>query len=166
MASGSNSDFSDMEDWNDEEIESNWLSASDDEGQEIANTDESTADKDPNADLPDSSYIRGNADLYRSLIECKDLALNMLPLTAQEDLLKSLTLETYNPGEITFHENDEQSFNLYFIISDDITAESAEVEVVKASSDGEKVLTRLGRGQMFGQKYFLTKNPVKKLSSP
>jgi len=49
----------------------------------------------------------------------------------------------------------------YFVVSSEETAKIAEVEVVIKTSDGvEKALTRLLRGQLFGQKFFLTKITV------
>ena len=164
----SESDLSSVnDDWEDEEIVENWMTetVSDADLNKIANETfvRGKAPNVPSATLPDSDFIRKNADIFTSLLKSKDLHFDQYSLEQQEALIQTLALEIYKPGEIIFNEG-EFSVDMYFVISNDYCADTTEVEVVKMESDGvqgtEKVLTRLLRGQVFGQKYFLTNSPV------
>lgn len=71
--------------------------------------------------------------------------------------MRTLSLESYGPGEIIFEEGS-YSLDMYFIICSECSGYEPEVEVVKkVEDDQEKALTRLMKSQYFGQKYFLTK---------
>lgn len=150
------SDISDIDDdWEDDDmIVTEWLSDDEVELQDSKNNSpKETLSK---FTFPDSEYIKENTDLYLSLLEVKDLQFEGIPTAKQEELMKTLIIEQFNPGDIIFRQN-ELSFEMYFVVASEETAKVAEVEVIQSTDGSDKSLTRLLRGQLFGQKYFLTK---------
>lgn len=57
-------------------------------------------------------------------------------------------IETYEPGDIIFHEGDEGDC-VYFI-------HSGEVEIVRAQDGHPQVIAQLGKGQYFGEMALIT----------
>lgn len=108
-----------------------------------------------------SEYIVANLDLFYALCELEDWEFENLPDIAQEDLMKSLIVEEYRPGESIIVEGDTGN-DLYIIVATEKTAATAEVEVVNQNilAGTEVFLTRLRRGQFFGQKFFVTRRVV------
>jgi len=106
-------------------------------------------------------YIVKNLDLFFALCDIEDYEFEHFPDEVQEELMKSLIITTYKPGEKIIIEGDIGN-DMYFIIATDDSAHIAEVEVVNQNilQGTEVFLTRLRRGQYFGQKYFLTRRAV------
>lgn len=154
------SDISDIDDdWEDDDmIVTEWLSDDEVELQDSKNNSPKETLK--KFTFPDSEYIKENTDLYLSLLEVKDLQFEGIPTAKQEELMKTLIIEQFNPGDIIFRQN-ELSFEMYFVVASEETAKVAEVEVIQSTDGSDKSLTRLLRGQLFGQKYFLTKITVR-----
>ena len=157
----SDSDVSDVyadEDLGNEGGISNWLEEPDDD---IIPSEEEKETK-PHYEIPDNEYIKSHLELFFALIEVEDLGFFTLSESSQEDLMRSLTVERYLPGQVLFEEGSS-SMEMYFVVGSDDLINIGEVEVVKKMDDGtEKVLTRLSKGQYFGQKYFVTKRWVSK----
>eukprot|EP01035_Chromulina_nebulosa_P018133 gene18133-23787_t len=150
---GSESDLSDVyeeDDFgNEQDINFNWLEEIDEE------TIQDTVQV-PGIDIPDNEYIMENTYFFLGLCEVEDLNFVQLPVMRQEELMRSLIIERYAPSQVVFEEGSSSS-DMYFIIGCEDPLQSPEVEVVKMEDDKEKVLTRLSKGQYFGQKFFLTK---------
>eukprot|EP01039_Chlorochromonas_danica_P006130 gene6130-6750_t len=110
-----------------------------------------------------SEYIVQNLDLFYALCEVEDWEFENLPDGQQEDLMKTLVVEEYQPGECIIVEGDTGN-DLYIIVATEQTAHQAEVEVVNQNilAGTEVFLTRLHRGQFFGQKFFVTRRVNKR----
>jgi len=106
-------------------------------------------------------YIIDNLDLFYALCEVDDWGFVELADQQQEDIMKALTIRSYQPGENIIVEGDGGN-DCYIVSATEETAHFAEVEVVTGNIlEGTEVfLTRLNRGQYFGQKYFLTRRAV------
>ena len=106
-------------------------------------------------------YIIDNLDLFYALCEVDDWGFVDLTDQQQEDIMKALTIRSYQPGENIIVEGDGGN-DCYIVSATEETAHFAEVEVVTGNIlEGTEVfLTRLQRGQYFGQKYFLTRRAV------
>lgn len=106
-------------------------------------------------------YIVKNLDLYFALCELEDFEFENFSDEHQEELMKTLVIETYKPGERIVIEGDLGN-DMYFVVATDESAHFAEVEVVNQNilAGTEVFLTRLRRGSYFGQKYFLTRRAV------
>eukprot|EP01032_Pedospumella_encystans_P009513 gene9513-11190_t len=108
-------------------------------------------------------YIIDNLDLFYALCEVDDWGFVELADQQQEDIMKALTIRSYQPGENIIVEGDGGN-DCYIVSATEETAHFAEVEVVTGNIlEGTEVfLTRLNRGQYFGQKYFLTRRAQKR----
>jgi hypothetical protein len=108
-----------------------------------------------------SKYIVENVDLFYALCEVDDWGFVDFTDQMQEDIMRSLTVRSYAPGENIIVEGDGGN-DCYIVSATEDTAHFAEVEVVTGNIlEGTEVfLTRLQRGQYFGQKYFLTRRAV------
>jgi hypothetical protein len=113
-----------------------------------------------------SKYIVENVDLFYALCEVDDWEFVEFSEQAQEDIMKALTVREYQPGENIIVEGDGGN-DCYIVSASEDTAHFAEVEVVTGNilAGTEVFLTRLHRGQYFGQKYFLTRRAVCKYIS-
>jgi len=151
------SDVYEVEDFGNEASISNWLEEEDEVHQE-----HETPPPIIRIQVPDHPYFNENKQLFLALAEVEDLNFLQLISSRQEELMKSLEIERYFPAEIIFEEGST-SLDMYFIVECDETTIEAEVEVVRKNDDDntEKLLTRLTKGQYFGQKYFLTKRLVR-----
>jgi hypothetical protein len=111
-------------------------------------------------------FLLANIDLYHALCEMEDVNFVSLEYSKQVELMNSLKIRHYKPGEVIFEEDDPISTALYIVVASDRTAKVAEVEIMRNSEDKlTKVLSRMRRGHFFGQKYFLTKQQVRKSSN-
>jgi hypothetical protein len=106
-------------------------------------------------------YIVKNLDLYFALCELEDFEFESFADEQQEELMKTLVIESYKPGERIITEGDLGN-DMYFVVATEDSAHFAEVEVINQNllAGTEVFLTRLKRGQYFGQKYFLTRRAV------
>ena len=102
--------------------------------------------------IPDSEYIRHHLDEFSALCEVEDLDFVSKNVTEQEAIIRSMNIVTFAPGQHVFEMGDS-SADFYIVVADQRTCATAHVEVVR---DG-RVLTRLYRGQYFGQMQFLTR---------
>lgn len=109
-----------------------------------------------------SKYIVENVDLFYALCEVDDWGFVEFAEQQQEDIMRALTIVSYQPGENIIVEGDGGN-DCYIVSASEETAHFAEVEVVTGNIlEGTEVfLTRLQRGQYFGQKYFLTRRAVR-----
>lgn len=111
------------------------------------------------------AYIIKNSDLFYAMCELEDLEFESMPDEQQEIYMRSLIVETYQPGECIIREGDVGN-DLYFVVATQDTNRVAEVEVIQNQDSGqEQFLTKLRRGQYFGQKFFLTRKMVSQMFS-
>ena len=106
-------------------------------------------------------YIVQNLDLFFALCELEDWEFEKMSDEAQEEIMRTLVIEIYKPGDRVIIEGDIGN-DCYFVVATETTAHVAEVEVVNQNlvAGTEVFLTRLRRGQYFGQKFFLTRRVV------
>lgn len=152
---------SDVEEEGKESQIENWLDEVDDEEEEVPETSLKVVETPRMNVIHKSKYIVENANLFYALCEVDDLGFDEFSEELQESLMKTLEIESYEPGENVFLEKDN-STDVYFVVATEETEKFAEVEVVAGSilEGNEVFLTRLHRGQYFGQKYFVTKRAV------
>ena len=164
MAAFKKDDYeSDMSDEiQDEEMLSAWLDEEEPEEDPDAKPAKPVVIEQPKIDIVrKSKYIVENVDLFYALCEVDDWGFVEFPDQMQEDIMKSLTVRVYQPGENIIIEGDGGG-DCYIVSASEETAHFAEVEVVTGNilAGTEVFLTRLQRGQYFGQKYFLTRRAV------
>jgi serine/threonine protein kinase/CRP-like cAMP-binding protein len=100
-------------------------------------------------------------ELELQLNEVQDLRFNSLDSDLKNTLLKSLELREYNKDDIIVAQGDNPG-GFYFILG----PSTAEVEVVKRNKDGtDKLLTRLRKGQYFGEKFFVSRREAKRTAT-
>ena len=94
-------------------------------------------------------------EIFLALHEVEFLEFDTLTAEKQRLLITSLTIRTYQPNEIILIEEDPNIAQLscFFVIASCATAKTAEIELVR----NNKLLTRLNRGHIFGQRYYLTR---------
>jgi hypothetical protein len=109
-----------------------------------------------------SKYIIENLDLFYALCELEDWEFAKHPDELQEEIMKMLVVEEYKPGQAIIVEGDTGN-DFYIVVSTEENAAVAEVEVVNQNilAGTEVFLTRLSRGQFFGQKFFVTRRVVR-----
>jgi DNA polymerase elongation subunit (family B) len=142
-----------------EELDDNWLETEEPEV-EIVKDEKKVVEKVDKVQYK-SKYIVENVDLYYALCDVEDLKFENLPDEKQEELMKTIEITTYQPGQLIFEEG-ALHFDFYIVIATEETFETAEVEIVAGNilAGTEVFLTRLHRGQIFGQKYFISKRKV------
>lgn len=106
-------------------------------------------------DVPLEEPFCSNRALYAALLKIPDIRMCFLPKDEQTLLFNSLTCRSYAPGETIIAEG-EASTELYFVISG-AQRSVAEVEIVRQVNRAEKLVTCLGPGRYFGERYFLTR---------
>lgn len=106
-------------------------------------------------------YIVANLDLFFALCEVDDWEFEKLADEQQEEIMKTLVVEKFHAGEKIIIEGDSGN-DLFIVVASEATADYAEVEVVTLNQQlgTEVFLTRLRRGQYFGQKFFITRRAV------
>jgi hypothetical protein len=145
----------------DEEVLSTWLD--EEEPEEEEKPAKPVVVEQPKIDIVrKSKYVVENVDLFYALCEVDDWGFVEFSDQLQEDIMRSLTVRSYQPGENVIVEGDGGG-DCYIVSASEETAHYAEVEVVTGNIlEGTEVfLTRLQRGQYFGQKYFLTRRAVR-----
>lgn len=144
-------------DSDDESVVENWL----DSQETVSNeTISRPIELKPIIEVPDNPYFTAHRALYIGLCELDDLNFNQFSINRKEELMKSLYIEKYEPNSIVFEEGSSQ-MDMYFLLGAAEPRCVGEVEVIKQQDNGSiKILTRLTKGQYFGQKYFLTKRMV------
>lgn len=143
-----------------EEVLSGWLDEEDPEEEVVVKP---VVIEQPKIDVVHKSkYIVDNSDLFYALCEVDDWGFVEFPDQQQEDLMRCLTVKSYQPGENVIVEGDGGG-DCYIVSASEDTVNFSEVEVVTGNiSDGTEVfLTKLQRGQYFGQKFFLTRRAVR-----
>ncbi len=108
-----------------------------------------------------SEYIVNNLDLFYALCEVDDWEFAEKDDVEQETIMQSIVVDLYRPGETVIQEGDGGN-EFYIVVATEKTAHVAEIEVVNGNllAGTEVFLTRLHRGQYFGQKYFITRRSV------
>jgi len=72
----------------------------------------------------------------------------------QHQLVESTVVRTYEPGELIMAEDTlPEAMPLFLVVASASTATTAEVDLMRKG----KVVTRLKRGDLFGQRFFLTR---------
>jgi hypothetical protein len=95
------SDFSDLdgeENLESEEVNEGWLDEEDEIVEPTNPTSLSARGPHLPTDLPQSAYFQANASLYFALVEVEDLEFSSLNAEDRVSLMKSLTIERYQPG--------------------------------------------------------------------
>jgi hypothetical protein len=106
-------------------------------------------------------FLLENIDTYMALLDNEDLNFDKMEYAHQVDMIKSLEITNYGRGEVVCHDDDVDAVPFYIIIASEKTAKVAEVEVIRKSEDkSSKVVSRIKRGQVVGQKFFLYKQAV------
>mmetsp|Transcript_24677 Transcript_24677/g.36361 ORF Transcript_24677/g.36361 Transcript_24677/m.36361 type:complete len:515 (+) Transcript_24677:137-1681(+) len=113
------------------------------------------------ASIPDTTKQEGN-EMFAQLREITDLQFDSLEPSDQQELIRSIETRTMYPGDIVVREGDDDDGGCFFLI---LGPEDAQVEVVRTVNGAEEFLTRLGRGQYFGQKYFMSNRVVRRNAS-
>lgn len=109
-----------------------------------------------------SDWIMQHSDLFYALMEVDEWGeFGNMTDAEQEEIMKTLTVRVYQPGENIIVEG-ETGVEMYFVVATEKTWEEEQIEVVSGNirAGTEVFLTRLRRGQYFGQKFFLTRRPV------
>eukprot|EP01038_Epipyxis_sp_PR26KG_P005579 gene5579-7704_t len=153
MDSDSDSDEFDGEDG----TMNNWLEEEDPE--DVERPQVAVVESQPKISISNKSdYIKENSDLYLALCDVDDFGFVDMPDDEQERLMKTLEVIIFMPGQ-TIMQEGETTGDVYFVVATESTAHIAEVEVVTGNilAGTEVFLTRQHRGQIFGQKYFITK---------
>jgi hypothetical protein len=160
MASFSQShmiDSSDSED--DGNMVSSWLDEQDEDEPVVVKP--VVVPQKPMRVIPKSEYIVDHKELYLALCELEDFDFEKQPKEQQEALMRTLQVISYNAGDNIIVEGDTGN-DLFIVVASESTFEEAEVEVVMQNQQlgTEVFLTRLRRGQYFGQKFFVTRREV------
>lgn len=93
--------------------------------------------------------------LHDSLSGVVDLRFASLPPHVQTQMMETTVVMRFQKGDIIINQGDDGG-EFYLVLG----PHDAQVEVLRISQDSEKLLTRLGCGQYFGQKYLLTNRKV------
>ena len=166
------------------EIDHNWLESEDPELVEDLDIEkekklEESLKETRVSTIQKSQYIIDNKDLFYALCEVEDWEFKDMDDEVQEETMKSLELQTYQPGENIIVEGTEGS-EFYIVVASEETAAYAEVEVVKktdkwesqqnnvsfedqkegTNSTAEEFITRMRHGAIFGHKRFITRRPA------
>lgn len=169
QSSDSDDDIKDFEndDLENEDVLNDWLDEKDEvkvEQTMNSSVHQSHHDKKPYriVDVPSDEYMTSNRGVYLMLCSVEDLNFEESSLARREELMRSLEIVMFQPGHIVFEEGDSSS-DMFFVVECEDPRVEPFVEVTKKNEgeSNEKLLTRLTKGQYFGQKYFLTKRSVK-----
>lgn len=161
MAAFQNDIDSDLSDQEEGAEVTGWLDESDEEEEEPKKPPPIQEDLKMQIDIMlKSAYIIRNADLFYALCDLEDLEFDKMSDEQQEEIMRSLVVETFEPGEIVIKEGDTGN-DMYIIVATQESNRTAEVEVIQnVDTPQEQFLTKLRRGQYFGQKFFLTRRVV------
>ena len=99
------------------------------------------------------SYSEQQAQLILALNEVEGLDFATLNNDLKMKLIESLVIKTYQEGETIMSEGETNRLSFFFIVATAATANTAEVDYIR----NNKVITRMKRGHVFGEKYFLTR---------
>eukprot|EP01033_Poteriospumella_lacustris_P008743 gene8744-6283_t len=163
MAAFQNDIDSDLSDQEEGAEVTGWLDESDEEEEEPKKPPPIQEDLKMQIDIMlKSAYIIRNADLFYALCDLEDLEFDKMSDEQQEEIMRSLVVETFEPGEIVIKEGDTGN-DMYIIVATQESNRTAEVEVIQnVDTPQEQFLTKLRRGQYFGQKFFLTRRVNKR----
>lgn len=163
MAAFQNDIDSDLSDQEEGAEVTGWLDESDEEEEEPKKPLPIQEDLKMQIDIMlKSAYIIRNADLFYALCDLEDLEFDKMSDEQQEEIMRSLVVETFEPGEIVIKEGDTGN-DMYIIVATQESNRTAEVEVIQnVDTPQEQFLTKLRRGQYFGQKFFLTRRVVRR----
>ena len=99
------------------------------------------------------SYSEKQAHLILALNEVEGLDFATLNNDLKMKLIESLVIKTFQEGDTIVSEGDTNRLSFFFIVASADTANTAEVDYIR----NNKVITRMKRGHVFGEKYFLTR---------
>lgn len=97
-------------------------------------------------------YSEDQANLVLALNEVDLLEFESMDQPMKMLLMDSLIIRTYEPGAIIITEGSTERLSCFFVVA---SAQSAEVAEVELSRKG-RCFTNLKRGQIFGEKFFVT----------
>jgi hypothetical protein len=107
-------------------------------------------------------FLLEHIDTFMALLDNEDLNFDKIEYHRQVEMIKSLDITTYQHGEVVCNDDDVDAVPFFIIIATEKTAKVAEVEVIRKSEDKQsKVVSRIKRGQVVGQKFFLYKQAVR-----
>ena len=95
--------------------------------------------------------------LRSELLKIEDLRFDTLPQSDQLEILKSVQIQYFSPGEHIVTEGDDAT-GFYLILG----PANAEVEVLKKSKG---LITRLKQGKCFGEKFFISRREAKRTAT-
>ena len=106
--------------------------------------------------------FRDNPPLLRCLLANADLRFASLPPAEQSRLFSSLECVSYPPGQVVITEG-EASREMFFVVS---SGRGFEAEVFRRRpGGGERIVTSLRTGQLFGERFFLYRRDIARNAS-
>jgi CRP-like cAMP-binding protein len=145
-----------------ENLDTNWLDDVDPEQEALAELERAmmATQRRPSYQIQmvrekgDYRYSADQANLILALNEVDGLGFAALADELQHQLVESTVVRTYEPGELIMAEDTlPEAMPLFLVVASASTATTAEVDLMRKG----KVVTRLKRGDLFGQRFFLTR---------
>ena len=145
-----------------ENLDTNWLDDVDPEQEALAELERAmmATQRRPSYQIQmvrekgDYRYSADQANLILALNEVDGLGFTALADELQHQLVESTVVRTYEPGELIMAEDTlPEAMPLFLVVASASTATTAEVDLMRKG----KVVTRLKRGDLFGQRFFLTR---------
>lgn len=149
----------DDDDVEDNEDTSDWLNEKDDPPleQSVRVTPEKVKITDP--------FFVQHIDLYHALLDMEDLMFSTLEYSKQVELIQSVVMLEFSPGQELIEEGHVEDQSFFIVVASEATVKVAEVELITKTEDKDSTSARrLKRGQIFGHKFFISKQSVS--SSP
>eukprot|EP01040_Poterioochromonas_malhamensis_P021706 gene21706-26247_t len=126
MAAFQNDIDSDLSDQEEGAEVTGWLDESDEEEEEPKKPPPIQEDLKMQIDIMlKSAYIIRNADLFYALCDLEDLEFDKMSDEQQEEIMRSLVVETFEPGEIVIKEGDTGN-DMYIIVATQESNRTAE----------------------------------------
>lgn len=107
--------------------------------------------------IPEECDTSPEVLLRSELLKIEDLRFDTLPQSDQLEILKSVEIQYFAPGEHIVTEGDDAT-GFYLILG----PINAEVEVLKKSKG---LITRLKQGKCFGEKFFISRREAKRTAT-
>jgi CRP-like cAMP-binding protein len=139
-----------------EELDHDWLDVNEDEVNDELARQSCLIQRRPSTQVRQiksmGPYNEEQANLVLALNEVDLLEFESMDQPMKMQLIDSLVIKTYEPGAIIMQEGTLSRLSLFFVVASAESAEVAEVEL----SRGGRCFTNLKRGQLFGEKFFVT----------
>lgn len=152
-ASNKNESMSDIDENGDEELV-DWIEEASDNGDfSMASIVAPVQNLDPNPENLSTDELQLKSELRK----VEDLRFDTLPISDQLEIIRSLEVQYFSPGEHIVTEGDDAT-GFYLVLG----PTSAEVEVVKKSKG---LITHLKQGKCFGEKFFISRREAKRTAT-